>query len=140
MGNSRGTSSNHFVLSTTGGDASDERHSGDIAFLAALLLPASGPAFGAPRVRDIWHAYVADGQRYGSVHTVVARLPDGNYRITAESRMMLDVLGAPEGGDSSSTASTSSRRTTGRSRSQARGSEDRARRRSRPGAAARRWR
>ena len=57
------------------------------------MLAASGPAFGAPRVRDIWHAYVADGQRYGSVHTVVARLPDGNYRITEESRLMLDVLG-----------------------------------------------
>ena len=27
------------------------------------------------------------------MHTVVARLPDGNYRITAETRLMLDVLG-----------------------------------------------
>ena len=64
-----------------------------IALLAAVMLPASGTAFGAPRVRDVWHAHVADGQRYGSEHTVVARLPDGNYRITRESRVLLDVLG-----------------------------------------------
>lgn len=64
-----------------------------IALLAAVLLPTSGTAFGAPRVRDIWHARVADGRRYGSEHTVVARLPDGNYRITRESRVLLDVLG-----------------------------------------------
>jgi hypothetical protein len=64
-----------------------------IALLAAVMLPASGTAFGAPRVRDVWHARVADGRRYGSEHTVVARLPDGNYRITRESRVLLDVLG-----------------------------------------------
>ncbi len=64
-----------------------------IALLAAVMLPASGTAFGAPRVRDVWHARVAGGQRYGSEHTVVARLPDGNYRITRESRVLLDVLG-----------------------------------------------
>jgi hypothetical protein len=47
---------------------------GRIALLAVLLLPASRTAFGAPRVRDVWHAYVADGKRYGAVHTVVVRL------------------------------------------------------------------
>jgi Transglutaminase-like superfamily len=64
-----------------------------IALVAALLLPAFTSAFGAPRVRDVWHAFIADGKRYGSAHTVVVRLPDGNYRITTETRLMLDVLG-----------------------------------------------
>jgi hypothetical protein len=64
-----------------------------LGLLAALLVTASGPAFGAPRVRDVWHAYTADGKRYGTVHTIVVRLPDANYRITEESRLLLDVLG-----------------------------------------------
>ena len=94
MGNPRSAASNHFFLSTTWRMTHPMNAFRCIAFLAAfLLLPASGPAFGAPRVRDTWHAFVADGQRYGSVHTVVARLPDGNYRISAESRLRLDVLG-----------------------------------------------
>ena len=47
----------------------------------------------APRVRDIWHSYVADGKRYGYVHTVVVRLPDGNFRITQETRVLMDLFG-----------------------------------------------
>ncbi len=45
------------------------------------------------RVRDVWHSYVADGNRYGYIHTVVVRLPDGNYRITRDSRLLVDLLG-----------------------------------------------
>ncbi len=69
------------------------RSIGRIAILFAILLPPTGMAFGAPRSRDVWHAFIADGQRYGAVHITVSRLPDGNYRITAESRLLLDVLG-----------------------------------------------
>jgi hypothetical protein len=64
-----------------------------LALPAVVLLAASGSASASPRVRDVWHAYIADGHRYGSVHTVVARLPDGNYRVTVDSRLLLDVLG-----------------------------------------------
>lgn len=59
----------------------------------ALFLAISNAAFGAPRVRDVWHAYTADGHRYGSVHTVVTRLPEGNYRVVVETRLLLDVFG-----------------------------------------------
>src|ERR1700722_18594716 len=55
---------------------------------------ASGAAQAAPRVRDAWHSYIADGKRYGYVHTVVARLPDGNFRITRETRVLIDLFGA----------------------------------------------
>jgi hypothetical protein len=59
----------------------------------ALASLSSGVAQAAPRVRDVWHSYVADGNRYGYIHTVVVRLPDGNYRITQESRLLVDLLG-----------------------------------------------
>ena len=51
------------------------------------------PGAGRPRVRDVWHSFIADGKRYGYVHTVVVRLPDGNFRITRETRLLVDVLG-----------------------------------------------
>ncbi len=60
----------------------------------ALVLLANGLAQAAPRVRDVWHSYVADGKRYGYIHTVVTRLPDGNFRITRESRVLIDLLGS----------------------------------------------
>ncbi|MGP0063187.1 MAG: transglutaminase-like domain-containing protein [Isosphaeraceae bacterium] len=60
----------------------------------ALVLLANGRAHAAPRVRDVWHCHVADGKRYGYVHTVVTRLPDGNFRITQESRVLIDLMGA----------------------------------------------
>ncbi len=63
-----------------------------VLFLGLGVL-TSGMAQAAPRVRDVWHSYVADGKRYGYVHTVVVRLPDGNFRITQESRLLIDVLG-----------------------------------------------
>jgi Transglutaminase-like superfamily len=58
-----------------------------------FVFLASTLAHAAPRVRDVWHSYVADGKRFGYVHTVVTRLPDGNFRITRESRLLIDVLG-----------------------------------------------
>jgi len=58
-----------------------------------LVFLASGTADAAPRARDVWHSYVNDGKRYGYVHTVVTRLPDGNFRITRETRVLIDVLG-----------------------------------------------
>ena len=59
-----------------------------------LVFLATGVAQAAPRVRDVWHSYVAEGKRYGYIHTVVARLPDGNFRIIRESRLLIDLLGA----------------------------------------------
>jgi len=61
--------------------------------MLVFVFLASGLAHAAPRARDIWHSYVADGKRYGYVHTVVTRLPDGNFRITQELRVLIDVLG-----------------------------------------------
>ena len=58
-----------------------------LAFLASSLAQA------APRDRDVWHSYIADDKRYGYVHTVVVRLPDGNFRITRQTRLLVDVLG-----------------------------------------------
>jgi hypothetical protein len=58
-----------------------------------LVALTSDMVQAAPRVRDVWHSYVADGKRYGYVHTVVVRLPDGNFRITQETRLLVDVLG-----------------------------------------------
>ena len=70
------------------------RSIGRIAILSAILLLPPSTAFAAPRSRDVWHAFIADGKRYGSVHTTVSRLPDGNYRLIVESRLMLDIFGA----------------------------------------------
>ena len=61
--------------------------------ILTLVLLTSGMVHAAPRARDVWHSYVADGKRYGYVHTVVTQLPDGNFRITRESRVLIDVLG-----------------------------------------------
>jgi hypothetical protein len=58
-----------------------------------LVVLTGGLAQAAPRVRDVWHSYLAEGKRYGYVHTVVVRLPDGNFRITQEARVLVDVLG-----------------------------------------------
>jgi hypothetical protein len=58
-----------------------------------LVFLASSLAQAAPRARDVWHSFIADGKRYGYVHTVVVRLPDGNFRITRETRLLVDVLG-----------------------------------------------
>jgi hypothetical protein len=58
-----------------------------------LVFLASSLAQAAPRARDVWHSYIADGKRYGYVHTVVVRLPDGNFRITRDTRLLVDVLG-----------------------------------------------
>ena len=65
-----------------------------IVLVLVLLHLSGGLALAAPRVRDVWHSYVADGKRYGYTHTVVVRLPDGNFRITRESRLLLDFLGS----------------------------------------------
>jgi hypothetical protein len=58
-----------------------------------LVAMTGGPAQAAPRVRDVWHSMVADGKRYGYVHTVVVRLPDGNFRITTDTRLLVALLG-----------------------------------------------
>jgi hypothetical protein len=58
-----------------------------------LVVLTGGVAQAAPRVRDVWHSYVADGKRYGYVHTVVVRLPDGNFRIIQEVRLLVDLFG-----------------------------------------------
>ncbi len=58
-----------------------------------LVVSTGGLAQAAPRVRDVWHSYVADGKRYGYVHTVVVRLADGNFCITQEARLLVDLFG-----------------------------------------------
>ncbi len=66
---------------------------------ALLLLPMLGGLGGCalsparPLERDVWHAFVADEQRYGYQHTVVTALPQGRYRYVSDSRILLDVLG-----------------------------------------------
>ncbi len=62
-----------------------------IPVLVLLVGQASAPA--APRERDVWHAFIADGQRYGSLHTVVKKQADGNFRYTIETRVLIDLLG-----------------------------------------------
>jgi hypothetical protein len=65
--------------------------------IAGLALSATcAVALGGPRKRDIWYAYVADGQRYGYQHTTVTALPDGNFRYTLESRVLYDLLGTKQ--------------------------------------------
>jgi hypothetical protein len=63
-----------------------------VLVLVLVVLPG-GMAQASPRVRDVWHSYVADDKRYGYVHTVVVRLPDGNFRITQETRLLVDLFG-----------------------------------------------
>ena len=92
-----------------------------------LVFLASGVAQAAPRVRDVWHSYVADGKRYGYIHTVVARLPDGNFRITRESRRADRPPGGQQGGDHRARGISWWRRIIGRYRSPSRGSKSRAR-------------
>jgi hypothetical protein len=71
---------------------------GYVAWRPATTSPKPSPAPGAPRERDTWHIFTTpDGTRYGWVHTQVVRLPDGNYRMTRESRQQWDV--SPHGKD-----------------------------------------
>ena len=65
-----------------------------IVLVLTFVSLASGVAQAALRVRDAWHSYVADGKRYGYTHTLVARLPDGNFRIMRDSRVLIDLFGA----------------------------------------------
>ena len=46
-----------------------------------------------PSPRDVWHVYVDHGTNFGFVHTIVIKQPDGNYKFTVESQLLLDVLG-----------------------------------------------
>ena len=60
--------------------------------LVSVFCATSSPVPGAPRERDVWQVYTTpDGTRYGSVRTRVVRLPDGNYRMTQESRQLWDM-------------------------------------------------
>ncbi|MCH8083195.1 MAG: hypothetical protein IH885_03055 [Myxococcales bacterium] len=60
----------------------------------SIVFSVCAAAYGQPRERDVWHAYVADGKRYGRVHTTVTKLPDGNFSFVSESRLLLDMFGA----------------------------------------------
>src|SRR5581483_8038450 len=80
------------------------RHPQQWLVLGVSLL-AGSTALGAPRERDVWQVYTAaDGTRYGSVHTQVVRLPDGNYRMTRESRTFDRAIPAREASRSRYTA------------------------------------
>jgi len=46
-----------------------------------------------PSPRDVWHRYVDGETAFGSVHTVVTKQPDGNYKYSVETRLLLDLLG-----------------------------------------------
>jgi len=46
-----------------------------------------------PSPRDVWHVYVDHGTNFGFVHTIVIKQPDGNYKFTVVSQLLLDVLG-----------------------------------------------
>ncbi|MFN0136710.1 MAG: hypothetical protein ACKVS9_11420 [Phycisphaerae bacterium] len=61
-----------------------------------LLLTGCAATVRAPRERDAWYEYVADGQRYGYERTTVVKLPDGNYEYKTESRVLINLLGAGE--------------------------------------------
>ncbi len=65
--------------------------------LAALLsLFVSSTARSQPRERDEWLSIVDKGQRYGYVHTVVTKLPDGNFLYDIETRVLVDFLEAKQ--------------------------------------------
>lgn len=49
-----------------------------------------------PPPRDVWYAYVAGKQAYGSEHLVVRRRDDGNFAYEVETRMLLDFFGQRE--------------------------------------------
>lgn len=59
-----------------------------------VLSGLSTAALAAPRERDVYYAFVADGQRYGSRHVTVTRLEDANFRYVVEERVLVDLLGA----------------------------------------------
>ncbi len=63
------------------------------SLVALITLFSSGIARSAPRERDVWDSMVDDGQRYGYVHTVVTRLPDGNFLFDVETRLLMEFLG-----------------------------------------------
>ena len=64
-----------------------------LAVAVGLVLVECECAQGGPRVRDEWQAIVNDDLRYGSEHTRVVEMPDGNFRYTAEQRALIDLLG-----------------------------------------------
>ena len=75
-----------------GGDAHHEVARADVAGPRARRLVGSHgalrrPAFATTGIRTLPTA------RYGYIHTVVVRLPDGNFRITQEARLLVDLFG-----------------------------------------------
>lgn len=58
-----------------------------------LLLLGSSISIAGPLERDAWHAFVADGKRYGYQHVVVSELADGNFRYSIDVRVLLDLFG-----------------------------------------------
>ena len=58
---------------------------------AASIVSAATPDH--PREREVWYAYIADGQRYGSEHITVRRLDDGTFRYDVARRVLIDLLG-----------------------------------------------
>src|SRR5579883_2368880 len=80
------------VVATVRPGPAPERVAADMQEKPTTTAPEFLAAPGGPRVRDVWHLYTtSDGKRYGSIHTQVVRLPDGNYRMTEESRQLFDL-------------------------------------------------
>ncbi len=64
-----------------------------LSVLAGVFL-LNGKVTAEPRPRETWHAYVADGQRFGSEHVTVAKGPGDNFRYMVESRTLIDLFGS----------------------------------------------
>ncbi len=64
-----------------------------LSVLACLFL-LNGRVTAEPRPRETWHAYVADGQRFGSEHVTVAKGPGDHFRYMVESRTLIDLFGS----------------------------------------------
>ncbi len=66
---------------------------GFAVFTSVFFLLGDVTLSAEPSPRDVWHRYVDGETAFGSVHTVVTKQPDGNYKYSVETRLLLDLLG-----------------------------------------------
>lgn len=59
-----------------------------------VLVFLAGCGLRGPQPREVWQELIYQGRRFGYEHTVVARLPDGNFRYATDTRVLVSFVGA----------------------------------------------
>ena len=64
-----------------------------VLLILAIVSLSVNSANAEPKPRETWHAFVANGQRYGYERVKVSKRTDGNYLYSVDSRVLIDLMG-----------------------------------------------